>query len=109
MKAYRAFLEGVEDGITVVAISAKEAKKLAWPVLLDYYSDAEYIDLRVKQNRAITVPEDITEPTVYESCEAWNCAMWDFQEPCETCICRFEKLRQAEKERKAKNAGQNSL
>ena len=83
--------------ILVVAHSAKEAKRLGWPVLR-YTNPAdipEYLKCWVQLERCVAVPNDVIEPVVIENCDdaQWTCVAWSYEQCPHTCP-RFKSERE---------------
>lgn len=83
-----------EWSMMVAANSVREAKQIARGT---FPSDegADYIEMHVRLVRQVTVPESISSPQVFETCdgnEAWICAAWGFhEEMCWGCTRYREK------------------
>jgi len=83
-----------EWGVVVVESTAQKARLFAWRQcwLLHECDENRFIDLRVHLLRTLTVPAEITKPTVIESCAdvrgEWTCKVWRNDGQCDHCRLR---------------------
>ena len=94
MKKYMGYAGDSREGACLIfADNIQEAKKLAWPVIKDWF-DVDYIDMRVKwikdsdfldSEKLSDKPHVVDSPTVCKSCELWGVSELDENGLCEMC------------------------
>ena len=88
MKRLRLYYVGIDEwGVMCSHYSAREAKRLAYRAVLDLDASVDYIDVSVSLIRTVSVPSDVTEPEVYDSCNdaPWTCLAWTYMDDCYGC------------------------
>lgn len=100
MRAYMAYDYGGKElgAILVFANNLKEAKKLAYPALLDWF-DLDFLDMRTvwlknspylfkEANQELlknNIPHVIDSPTICKNCELWGNEL-DINGFCSECV-----------------------